>query len=164
MKKFILIAGICASLSYAQNAPLPTQIPNFNLPDLKGIGHTQTEFANKPVLVDFWATWCLSCIHTIPFIKKMNEQYGPQGLQVIGISIDKKSDKLVKFTEKNGMNYLQLWDKESSLAKVLDFTAVPSLFLFDASGKLVLAIKGYDEKGESEILKAIQNIYPDSVK
>jgi peroxiredoxin len=162
MKKIILAASFCASMLFAQE--VKSDVPTFSFPDVSGKIHTQSEYVGKPLLIDFWATWCVSCIHTIPFVKKMNEQYGPQGLNVVGISIDKKNDKFSKFIEKNAMNYPILWDKENSLSKVLNFEAVPSLFLFDAQGQLVLAIKGYDEKGEEQILKAIQTLFPNAAK
>jgi thiol-disulfide isomerase/thioredoxin len=136
-------------------APAPmrkSDLPPFSLPDLDGKVHSSAEFAGKPVVVDFWATWCAACKETVPHLTELQEKYGSRGLTVIGISVDKGSaEKIRKAAKKLGINYLVLHDKENALAQSFGFTGIPSLYVYDRAGGLLRSMPGYDAGQEDRL-------------
>jgi thiol-disulfide isomerase/thioredoxin len=69
-------------------APEPQSMIAFELPDLDGKPRNIFEWRGKVVVLNFWATWCPPCREEIPMFLELQEQYGGQGLQLIGVAID----------------------------------------------------------------------------
>ncbi|MBI2815919.1 MAG: TlpA family protein disulfide reductase [Acidobacteria bacterium] len=110
--------------------------PNFELPDLKGSKGSAADFKNKVLLVNFWATWCAPCIVEIPWFVEFQQKYGPQGLQVIGISLDETGSKDVQlFVEKYKMAYPVLMGDESTAELFGGILGLPTTFIVDRDGK-----------------------------
>ena len=79
-------------------------VADFSLPDLNGKVYRPSDFKGKVLLVNFWATWCGPCLIEIPWFLEFVEQYGPEGLEVLAISMDEEGPETVKpFVEKHGM-------------------------------------------------------------
>ena len=79
------------------------------MPDVDGATVRMADFKDKVLLVNFWATWCQPCLIEIPWFLEFQEQYGPQGFEVIGISLDEEGPEVVKpFMEKHGMTFTVL--------------------------------------------------------
>jgi thiol-disulfide isomerase/thioredoxin len=60
--------------------------------DLDGYKEMVAKYQGKPLLVNFWATWCAPCRNEFPLIVSLAKEYAPQGLQVVGVSLDEDSD------------------------------------------------------------------------
>lgn len=69
-----------------------TTTENLPLIDLAGYNQAIARYHGKPLLVNFWATWCEPCRDEFPMLVELAKQYGPQGLVVIGISLDEDAD------------------------------------------------------------------------
>jgi len=81
---------------------------NFTLKDAAGKDVRLADYKGKVILLDFWATWCGPCKFEIPGFVELQHQYGKDGLQVIGVSVDDTLDKLQPFIAEHKMNYLVL--------------------------------------------------------
>ncbi len=79
--------------------------PNFALTDINGHPLQLSDYKGKVVLLDFWATWCAPCRSEIPHFIAWQKQYGPQGLQVIGLSMDDDSKPVPAFIQQFGIDY-----------------------------------------------------------
>jgi peroxiredoxin len=79
--------------------------PSFSLTDLNGHPLQLADYKGKVVLLDFWATWCAPCRTEIPKFVEWQKQYGPQGLQVIGISMDDSDKPVPGFVQQLGIDY-----------------------------------------------------------
>jgi cytochrome c biogenesis protein CcmG, thiol:disulfide interchange protein DsbE len=79
--------------------------PNFSLPLLSGSRLELSSYRGKVVLLDFWATWCDPCRDEIPRFVDLQNKYGPEGLQIIGISMDDSPDPVRDFYQRLKMNY-----------------------------------------------------------
>jgi len=84
----------------AKQAPL-----NFTLKDVDNRDVRLADFKGKVILIDFWATWCGPCKLEIPWFVELQERYGKQGLQVIGVSVDDKPEQLRPYIADMKMNY-----------------------------------------------------------
>lgn len=79
--------------------------PDFSLPDLTGRRLDLSSYRGKVVLLDFWATWCDPCREQIPHFVELQNRYGGQGLQIIGVSMDDGPEPVRDFYQRFKMNY-----------------------------------------------------------
>lgn len=80
---------------------------DFTLPDLEGQARRLSEWDGKVILLNFWATWCPPCRKEMPGFIALQEQYGPQGFQVVGVAID-DPEEVESFADSLGVNYPML--------------------------------------------------------
>jgi len=82
-----------------------TLAPDFSLPQLTGERLELSAYRGKVVLLDFWATWCDPCREEIPRFVDLQNEYGSQGLQIIGVSMDDEPGPVRDFSQRFKMNY-----------------------------------------------------------
>lgn len=132
--------------------------PNFSLPNLQGNTVKFSDFKDKVVLVDFWATWCGPCKLEVPHLVDLYEQYRGQGFEIVGIALDSSGAEVVEpFVRENNMTYpVVIGNREVAMA-FGGLTAIPTAFLIDKSGNIVRKYVGYQEKTvfEEEIKKLL---------
>jgi peroxiredoxin len=78
---------------------------NFTLKDMNGATVELASFKGKPLVVNFWATWCPPCKLEIPWFIELKKQYGADGLEILGVSIDDSPAELKVFAAEHKMNY-----------------------------------------------------------
>ncbi len=91
-------AGVCEAKTKPANL-------DFTLKDMNGKNVKLSSFKGKVILLDFWATWCGPCKLEIPGFVELQDKYGKNGLQVIGVSVDDTVDKLKPYAAQYKMNY-----------------------------------------------------------
>jgi cytochrome c biogenesis protein CcmG/thiol:disulfide interchange protein DsbE len=144
--------------------------PDFTLPDLSGNNVSLSSFKGKPLLINFWATWCGPCKIETPWLIELQNEYGPKGFQIIGISTEgddlKPDDKdgwahdkaeIAKFVKQQRMQYPVLINGDSLVGKYGDLDAMPTSVYVDRSGKVVAVQLGISSKEDmaAHIKKAI---------
>jgi thiol-disulfide isomerase/thioredoxin len=99
--------------------------------------------AGKVVWVDFWASWCVPCRRSFPWMNEMHEKYGAQGLQIVGVNLDKERGLADQFLKEQPARFDLRYDPEGKLAKHFAVQAMPSSFLLDASGNVIAKHAGF---------------------
>jgi thiol-disulfide isomerase/thioredoxin len=129
--------------------------PDFTLESLDGKSVRLSDLRGKAVLLNFWATWCGPCKIETPWLVELQNQYGSQGLQVIGIAMDDSGkDEIAKFAKDMGDNYPVLLGKEAVGDAYGGVPALPESFFIGRDGKIVDKIIGL--KGKAEIEDSIK--------
>jgi cytochrome c biogenesis protein CcmG/thiol:disulfide interchange protein DsbE len=138
----------------------PLAAPVFTLPDLLGRKVELASFKGNVILIEFWATWCGPCREEIRSLIELNRTYGPQGLVIIGISLDRKEPREVReFAEKMGVDYLnvmgdeEVFENYSRMAGQGSIRGIPAAFLIDREGKI--AYVGDPYGAEAAVEKAL---------
>jgi thiol-disulfide isomerase/thioredoxin len=130
----------------AAQSMLRHRLSDFTLNDLNGTRHNVHEWDDHVLVLNFWATWCPPCRKETPMFVELQEQYGAQGLQFIGIAIDNK-EKVVDFMDTYGVNYPILIGSDDAIQVAKDygnrFGALPYTVIIDRSGVI-----SYVQRGE----------------
>ena len=114
--------------------------PDFELKLLDAKGKTMklSGLKGKAVILDFWATYCQPCKIEMPWFVDLQKQYGPQGLQVVGVATDDEDEKTIsEFSKKMGVNYPILLGTENVAQSYGGLPGLPTTFFIDRSGKVV---------------------------
>jgi thiol-disulfide isomerase/thioredoxin len=129
--------------------------PDFSLESLDGKSVRLSDLRGKAVLLNFWATWCGPCKIEMPWFVEMQNQYGSQGLQIVGVAMDDASkEDIAKFAKDMGVNYPILLGKEAVGDSYGGVPALPESFFIGRDGKVVDKIIGL--RGKAEIEDAIK--------
>lgn len=153
MRKLFVLAGMLMGMvstmmaqdldaKYATDLlPVGTQAPD--LIDAKGDIHPITDFRGRCVVLDFFATWCGDCRKDLPEMKKLYAQYDIQGVDFIGISFDTDFEDIQNFMDKEPIRWRVLSElkkmKESKMAQDYHIQWIPTMYLLDTEGRVVLA-------------------------
>ena len=133
--------------------------PEFEAKRLNGSTFRLADYRDKKaVLIDFWATWCPPCVDEIPTIKSIAETYRDQGLEVVGVSLDRDEQALRNFVKEGMLSYVQVFDKEKSdtIAKSYGVWGIPSVFLVDKNG-VINAMKLRGDRTEAAVKALLAN-------
>jgi thiol-disulfide isomerase/thioredoxin len=125
----------------AAEVPAPTMattLPEFSLGNLAGEAQSIRSWPGKPLLINFWATWCGPCLREIPMLKEL--QTSRPDFQVVGIAIDKR-EAVVEFAAKMDFNYAILMGQseawEAAAALGVNIYALPFTVFAAADGTLL---------------------------
>ncbi len=134
MRMMWAVAGLW--VLHSGMAPAQERFVGQKLPPLKLDYLQQTpDIAGKPVLLEFWATWCPPCRQSIPHLNELHGKYADRGLVIIGVTDEKKGD-VKKFLKDLPMEYAVAFDT-GKLAKHFQVHAIPHAFLANAEGVIV---------------------------
>ena len=142
--------------------------PAFTLVDLDGKKVSLSDYKGRPVLVNFWATWCGPCKIEMPWFEELRKQYAPQGFEILGLTddVDVGKETITKVSKKIGVTYpILLTDGKVQNAyggvdakgQPLGLEYLPMSFYVDKNGVIVEETAGLGSKDEIEahIKKAI---------
>ncbi|HKT52672.1 MAG TPA: TlpA disulfide reductase family protein [Candidatus Angelobacter sp.] len=114
--------------------------PDFDLKVLDGNGKTMklSSLRGKAVILDFWATYCGPCKIEMPWFVELQNKYGKDGLQIVGVAVDDAGEKAIsEFTHKMGINYPILIGTEKVADLYGGLDGLPTTFFIDRSGKII---------------------------
>jgi thiol-disulfide isomerase/thioredoxin len=118
-----------------------TALPNFKLTDLSGKPLTTDQLSGRVVLVEFWATWCPPCRSTLQWLGELKQRYG-DNLAVVAVAVESPEDQ-IRSTVKSLSPDLRWAIADAPTASAFgDITSVPTMFLFDRSGKTARVLYG----------------------
>jgi thiol-disulfide isomerase/thioredoxin len=109
-----------------------------------------TEFKGKVVVLDFWASWCVPCRRSFPWMNSMQERYGDDGLVIIGVNMDSEPAEATAFLQEFPADFQIINDPDGELAREHDVIAMPSSYVFDRSGVLLTKHLGFKVKRQDE--------------
>jgi thiol-disulfide isomerase/thioredoxin len=111
----------------------------------------------KVVWLDFSASWCAPCRQSFPWMNAMQRTYGPQGLSVVAVNLDRDRAAAEKFLAAMPAEFALEFDPDGSLATLYDVEAMPSSYLIDRSGDVVARHLGFRESRRDEYEAAIRS-------
>lgn len=132
------------------------QVPSLKLKSADGKAISLDSFRGKPVLMDFWATWCSPCVTALPKLGKIYEEAKDKGLVLILVDLDEEAKTATDFLAKKGYTWPDFHD-DGEVEKLMGSSGIPREVLIDAQGKIV-----YDgEMDEDELRTEIAKLGPE---
>ena len=134
MKKLLLLAAILvwAPLTNADN------------------GLDLSSYEGKVVIVDFWASWCVPCRRSFPWMNAMQDKYREDGLVIIAVNLDRNAEDAARFLEKYPANFEIVYDPEGALAKEYSVEVMPSSVIIGRNGEPYERHAGFKVKRQAE--------------
>lgn len=149
----LLAVGVSAS----------AQLPQVLLKDLNGNSVRVDTLSNagKPIVIDFFATWCKPCNRELSAIAEVYEDWQQEtGVRLIAVSIDQAHNinKVKPLVDQLAWSYEVLLDPNSELKRALGVQLIPYTLVVDGDGKIVYRHQGYTDGAEEELLDEIRKI------
>jgi thiol-disulfide isomerase/thioredoxin len=119
--------------------PIPAELPEIALADPNGVKHKLSEWKGRPLLINFWATWCDPCRREIPLLKQLRHERKAQGVEVVGIAVDFK-DAVQRYAHEMSIDYPLLVGEQDGLEAIAAFgmdTVFPFTVFADRQGRIV---------------------------
>lgn len=108
--------------------------PNFTLNLLDGGNFNSSDYKGKPVLINFFASWCLPCREEMPVLEKIVHEYKPKGVVFLGIAVDDTEEKMKDFIAKYGVTFPVGLDKTATIQKSFGIYGIPTTYFIDKQG------------------------------
>ena len=138
------VAAALALVLFVPALASARQAPPFNVRTLSGKSLRLAELRNKPVIVDFWATWCGPCRASMPHLSEMQSRYEKQGLTVVGMSVDDGGQQDVRrFADRLGIKFPIAMANDDILDAYGPIRQIPTTFFINRKGDIVRRVVGY---------------------
>jgi thiol-disulfide isomerase/thioredoxin len=153
----ILLAAwaiVAPAAAYAVAAGEPA--PALALPDAAGQPVDLDKLRGKIVYVDFWASWCAPCKRSFPWMNEMQRKYGPNGLAIVAVNVDRKREDADKFLAVVPAQFTVVFDPAGKAPAAWQVKAMPSSYLVDASGRVAFVEAGFRDERKDEVESRIR--------
>ncbi len=154
LKSFIAIFLIAFSLSVFS----ADKAPDFTVGVGKGGKKINlSSYRGRVVYLDFWASWCIPCKDSFPWMNEMQEKYKKNGLVIIAVNLDDDRQLAKRFLKKNPGKFTISYNQDGSVASKYGVEVMPSSYLIDKSGNLIYKKLGFKHKDKDKMEAAIKN-------
>ncbi len=115
----------------------------FNLPDLEGNQVALSDFAGRPVIVNFWATWCAPCRIEMPAFQNVYDAHKEDGLVILAVNQAERPETVNDFFyEEMDFSYIPLLDEETAIGRAYGAVGLPATFFINESGEVTAVHRG----------------------
>lgn len=162
MRKFLQIFAFCAAI-FGATETMYSQIPSVTLKDISGKTVKTDTLHNdgKPIIIDFFATWCKPCNRELTAISEVYEDWQEEtGVKVIAVSIDQAQNinKVKPLVDSHGWPYEVLLDPNGDFKRALGVQMIPYTLIVDGKGNIVYRHNGYTDGAEVELIEKVREL------
>lgn len=143
----------------AEGIMVGNRAPDFQLNNLEGQAISLEGLQGKPVILNFWATWCPPCRYEMPFLQAIYDEYASQGLVLLEIDIGESLSTVKKYFADNNLSMPALLDSNNQVSSRYAITAIPTTFFIDKNGVIKFKKIGAF-LSEDEIINELNKILP----
>src|SRR5437867_6398025 len=112
---------------------------------------------NKPVIVEFWATWCPICAELLPRMEAAQRKYGDRAeFVVVAVAVNQSKNSVRRHLEKHPMPFTFLWDGNGAAVRAFQAPSTSYIAVLDANGKVVYTGVGEDQNIEAAMETALR--------
>ena len=130
--------------------------PAFTLADLDEETHTLSDYAGKPVIVNFWATWCPPCREEMPSMERAWQKLESEGIAMLGINVGENFDTVFGFTSQVDVSFPLLLDTDSKATAKWPIRGLPTTYVLNGEGEIVYQAVGGREWDDDALLDQVR--------
>ena len=119
------------------------QAKPFKLQNRQGDWVQLSDFKDKVILLDFWASWCIPCRESFPWMNTLQDKYQAKGFEVVTINLDQEAEEKARFLKKYNANFTVLSDPNGDTPKAYNVLGMPTSMIIDRQGNIVYKHIGY---------------------
>ena len=150
----ILVAVTCITAISA--SPVNAEkAPDFNLPARDGTV-SLSDYRGRLVYVDFWASWCVPCRKSFPWMNAMHRNYEKYGLSIVAVNLDTDRNLADRFLEQVPAEFTVAFDPSGKTAENYGVKVMPSSYIVNRDGDVVAIHKGFRAKDTAKLEKEIR--------
>lgn len=128
---------VLGRLPLAPVATVGSVAPAFSLTDLEGDVVALEDYRGRPVIVNFWASWCVACVDEFPLLRQAVERHADDGLAVIGIVFQDRTAAARAFMERHGGTWTAAMDPDERAARAYGVIGPPQTYFIGRDGTIV---------------------------
>ena len=132
--------------------------PAFALPTAKGDPVALDKLRGQVVYVDFWASLCGPCKRSFPWMNELAQRYGASGLTVVAVNVDKKREDAERFLAATPAQFTIVYDAAGTTPAVWAVKGMPSSYLVDRSGRVVMVEQGFRDEQKAGVESRIREL------
>ncbi len=156
MKKFASFFFLMVLLS-SNGFAVTSQAPDISLPAIEG-NVQLASLKGKVVYLDFWASWCLPCKKSFPWMSEMKKRYADQGFEILAVNLDKDRALADAFLGRMKVNFIVAFDESGKTASEYKLRGMPSSYLIGRDGKIYASHIGFREKDKVQLEQAVKSL------
>ena len=135
--------GTPSAPAAAAPAPPPgPPAPALDIPDLEGRTASLDQYRGRPLVINFWASWCEPCQREMPSLVRLNETLAPGGLSIVAVSIDTNRSAVDAFLNRRPLPMRVLLDPRHAAADRFGVGLIPASFVVDSEGRVLERLDG----------------------
>jgi len=136
----------------------PSEAPSWELPDPRGATHTSADLAGRPVLLNFWASWCPPCLDEMPSLQRLVAAMKGTDLVVVAVTLDEDWDAAALAMERTGFgdDVLVLLDPDRKVAHSFGTFKVPETYLVDRQGRIAHRFVGPKDWNDPQLIADVK--------
>ncbi|MCD8280081.1 TlpA family protein disulfide reductase, partial [Enterocloster citroniae] len=115
--------------------------PDFTAELIDGSTVTLSDFKGKPVIINFWATWCGPCVKEMPAFERLKENYGDE-IGILAVNCGEDADTIKDFADANGYTFPIALDEEYQVSMLYPTNSIPYTVVIDGNGKVTHVSSG----------------------
>lgn len=108
--------------------------PDFQFQSPEGQATSLGNLRGKPVILNFWATWCYPCVYEMPYLQQVHEEWAAEGLVLLAINIGGTSSQVKHFLQSHNLSLPVLLDTKQDVARRYGIQYIPTTFFIDKDG------------------------------
>jgi len=157
MKKFISLILLSAALLSADVNAEVVAAPDLKLPTIDGTVKL-SELKGEVVYLDFWASWCLPCKKSFPWMERMQQRYGEKGFKIVAVNLDKDKALADEFLKQKDVSFTVAFDASGNSASKYKLRGMPSSYLIGRDGKVHASHIGFRDKDKDKLEQAVKTL------
>jgi peroxiredoxin len=142
---------------------VPSDTPDVDvrLPDVNGRSVALSDFRGKIVFLNFWATWCPTCVMEMPAMEKLHQKLRKKDFAVVTISLQDSAEQVKNFFEKNKLTFTALLDSTGEIGARFGLRVIPTTIIIDKTGRAFGIVLGPREWDSSESVTLFEHLADD---
>lgn len=132
------------------------RVPACNLVNMTDGSTIDLERPGKVLLIDFWASWCGSCVQSFAYFQEIRKQYQDQGFEIIAVNLDEEPEEAKAFLASHSVDFILASNPDGQCPQRFHVKAMPTSFMVDRSGRIKHVEIGFNESIKETLGKNLQ--------